>query len=158
MAKNCEQTVHMVIQNLVKILFFMLIVFSMTYYIVGIAGSYHFDTQLPETMEKEWTDEKKRKELSEDEEENSRNKKKKQSTCSNEEEQPDPSSQLITGQRKKSKKICHPDFHCYGVHYHSVNSVSLFVVCYEVEVLATAVFYATDLLSWSCGKIRELKK
>lgn len=99
----------------------MYLIFIMSLEINFIAGSFHFNTQLAETVEKKRTDEKKRKMLSEDAdgEENSGNKKRKHRSRSNsDEEQPGPSFQLTPGQRKK---ICHPDFHCYRVDYHSVN-------------------------------------
>ncbi|XP_040917672.1 nuclear body protein SP140-like protein isoform X2 [Toxotes jaculatrix] len=79
-------------------------------------GSFHFDSQLPETVEEEGTAEGKRKELPEDEEEEEeqvrsvKKKKRKQrsrSMCDDDEEQqPGPSSQLTPGRGKKSKKIC----------------------------------------------------
>lgn len=76
-------------------------------------GSFHFDTQLPENVEKEETDKRKRKEPSEDEEgvekqasSVKKKRKRNRSVCNSEEEQPGPSSQLTTGQKKKSKKIC----------------------------------------------------
>ncbi|XP_047184315.1 nuclear body protein SP140-like protein isoform X2 [Scophthalmus maximus] len=77
-------------------------------------GSFQFDTQLPEKVEKDKEKEKsKRKEPSVDEEEeeeqvSSVKKKRKQrrSVCDNEEEQqPGPSSQLTQGRRKKAGKI-----------------------------------------------------
>ncbi|XP_074511424.1 uncharacterized protein LOC141780193 isoform X1 [Sebastes fasciatus] len=75
-------------------------------------GSFHFETQEPETVETEETDEGKRKDLSDDEEgeENQASSVKKKrklrsekSVCDDEEEQPGPSS--CSSPRKKSKKI-----------------------------------------------------
>ncbi|KAM7372277.1 hypothetical protein PAMP_009456 [Pampus punctatissimus] len=72
-------------------------------------GSFHFDTQLPEKVEKEGTDRKKSKEPSEDEgkekQVGSVKKKRKQSRSDLEEEQPGPSSQLTSDPKKRSKKI-----------------------------------------------------
>ncbi|XP_037647796.1 nuclear body protein SP140-like isoform X3 [Sebastes umbrosus] len=75
-------------------------------------GSFHFETQEPETVETEETDEGKRKDLSDDEEgeENQASSVKKKmklrsekSVCDDEEEQAGPSSR--SSPRKKSKKI-----------------------------------------------------
>ncbi|XP_074511428.1 nuclear body protein SP140-like protein isoform X3 [Sebastes fasciatus] len=75
-------------------------------------GSFHFETQEPETVETEETDEGKRKDLSDDEEgeENQASSVKKKrklrsekSVCDDEEEQAGPSS--CSSPRKKSKKI-----------------------------------------------------
>ncbi|XP_041813393.1 nuclear body protein SP140-like protein [Chelmon rostratus] len=78
-------------------------------------GSFHFDIQLPERVEKEKekADEGKRKELSEEEEEGEKKansttkkrKKKSKHTCDEEEEQAGPSSPLTPGRRKKPRKI-----------------------------------------------------
>lgn len=72
-------------------------------------GSYHFDTQLPEKVETEDSDEKEKNEHSEEEarDENSVKKKRKysKSICDEEDEQPGPSG-LSTSAQKKSKKIC----------------------------------------------------
>lgn len=93
----------------------MCLMFNISTDMTAIAGSFHFDIQLPERVEKEKekADEGKRKELSEEEEEGEKKansttkkrKKKSKHTCDEEEEQAGPSSPLTPGRRKKPRKI-----------------------------------------------------
>lgn len=74
-------------------------------------GSFDFNAQLPERVEKAETDKGKRKELSKEDKEDKKNAKsvkkrrKLSSVSDDEDEQPGPSTQLTPGQKKKSKKI-----------------------------------------------------
>lgn len=71
----------------------------------AIAGSYHFDIQLPERIENEETGES---EEEEEEKSNPVTKKRKlrsRSVCDEEGEPASPSSKLTPGQKKKNKKI-----------------------------------------------------